>query len=181
MATIASPISRSLEPPRSKPFRVVVFLAEKARAQFSVGGEPDARTMPAEGLRHRRDQSNFAGAIHEAVLPRGFAALVHHRNQRPARRDAAMDFRGGHHHVAGPRTVRIQRHEFDETHHDFFFAREFSEGFHFVVVQPAHQHRVHFHGTQPRSLRGLDSRHHIDRTSSCASPARIFRGPANRG
>ena len=72
-----------------------------------------------------------------------------------------MDLRGRHHHVARPCAVRVQRHEFDEAHHDVFFAREFREGFHFVVVQPAHQHRIHFHRTQRRSLRRLDSRDHI--------------------
>ena len=66
----------------------MVFLAEKAGAQFAVGGEPEARAMAAEGLRDRRDQADFAAAVGEAEFARRFAALVDHGHQRPARGDA---------------------------------------------------------------------------------------------
>jgi hypothetical protein len=33
--------------------QIVVVLAEQAGAKFSVGGEPYARTVPAEGFRDR--------------------------------------------------------------------------------------------------------------------------------
>src|SRR5580658_5197421 len=54
---------------------VVVFLAEQAGAQFAVGGHAQPRARSAKRLRDGIDQSDFAAAVGEAELARGFAAL----------------------------------------------------------------------------------------------------------
>src|SRR5271167_3699768 len=43
--------------------QIVVLLAEQARPELTIGGQAQARTMSAEGLRDGRDQSDFAAAI----------------------------------------------------------------------------------------------------------------------
>src|SRR3979490_84946 len=76
--------------------QVMIVLAEQARAQLAVGGQPDTRTVATEGLRNRGDEADFAGcAIGEAVLPGGFAALVRNLLEWPAGVDALVDRRGG--------------------------------------------------------------------------------------
>src|SRR5580700_5367715 len=61
-----------------KETQIVIFLAEEASAQFSVGREPQPRAMAAEGLRDRIDQSDFTAPVGEAEFAGCFAALVHH-------------------------------------------------------------------------------------------------------
>src|SRR5277367_805012 len=130
--------------------QVVIVLAEKARAQLSVCSQSNARAMPAEGLRHGCDQPDLSGsAIGEAVLARRLALLVRDLHQRPPRVNALVNFGGWHDVFAGPRAIRIQRHKFDEAHNHAARAREFGEGFHFVVIQPTHQHRIDLGGAQP--------------------------------
>src|SRR5882762_12004723 len=76
--------------------QVVIVLAEKTGAKFSVGGEADARAVAAERLRNGSDEADFAGgAVRETVFARGFAALVGNLHQWPARMNAFLDFRGG--------------------------------------------------------------------------------------
>src|SRR5579863_2923343 len=54
--------------------QIMIFLAEQAGAQFSVGGQPNARAVSAERLTDRSDQADFAGrAVRETILPRGLA------------------------------------------------------------------------------------------------------------
>src|SRR5260370_6414351 len=62
--------------------QVVIVLAEKAGAKFSVGGQADARAVTAERLRDGSDEAEFAGgAVRETVFARGFAALVGNLHQ----------------------------------------------------------------------------------------------------
>src|ERR1700722_15274377 len=64
--------------------QIVIFLAEKAGAKFAVGSEADTRTVSAERLRDRSDKANFSAAVGKPVFTRGLAALVNHRDERPA-------------------------------------------------------------------------------------------------
>ena len=101
--------------------------------------------MPAEGLRYRSDQADFAGrAVGETILARGFASLVRNLHQRPARVNALMNLGRGYDEASVPVAIGIQRHEFDEAHHQAALAGKFGEGFDFVVVDTAHENRVHF-------------------------------------
>ena len=72
-----------------------------------------------------------------------------------------MDFGGGDHRVASPGAVGIERHEFDEAHDQIAFARKCGEGFHFVVVEAADQHRVYFYRAEARGLSGVNTSHHL--------------------
>src|SRR5882672_6200532 len=138
--------------------QVVIVLAEKAGAEFAVGGQTDARAVAAERLRDWRDEADFAGgAIRETVFARGFAALVGNLHQRPARVNALLDFRGGDDEIARPVAVGIERHEFDETHDNAAVAGKFREGFDFIVIESADEDGVHFGGREARFLGGLDA------------------------
>ncbi len=129
------------------------------------------RSFPS-AVRRIREQWPQKGCVTGAIRPispgpstnlifaRGLAAFVLDFDERPARVNAAIDFRGGNHCVASPGAVGIERHEFDEAHDQVAFARKYSEGFHFVVIQAAHQYGVHFYGTQARTLRGVNTGHH---------------------
>src|SRR6185437_15151864 len=135
----------------------MILFAEKAGAEFSVGGEADARAESTERLRDRSYEANFAAAIGEAVFARGFAAFMGNRHERPFGFDAALDFGGGDHEVARPGAIGIKRHEFDEAHSQIAIAGEFGEALDFIVVNAADENGVHFHGAQWRGLRGVDS------------------------
>ena len=159
-------------------FQVVIVLAEKAGAEFSVGGDADARAVAAERLGDGSDESDFARTVAtirggEFIFAGGFALLVGNLDERPARVNAAIDFGGGDHRVASPGAVGIERHELDEAHDQVAFARELGEGFDFVVIEAAHQHGVHFYGPKTRSLRGVDTCHHLVE-SFCAGDAFEF-------
>src|SRR5580700_7522968 len=129
--------------------------------------------MPAERLRYRRDQTDFAGPVDELVFARGFALLVLDFDERPPRINTAIHFRRGNHYVTRPGAVGVERHEFDEAHDQVAFAREFRERLHFVVVQAADQHGVHFYRTQARGLGGVNASHHLIE-SFCARDAFEF-------
>src|SRR3984957_17509770 len=113
---------------------VVVFLAEEAGAQFSVGGHAQARARAAERLRDGIDQSNYAAAGGEAIFAGRFAAIVHDRDQRPFRRNPRINFRARDYFVADPLVVGVQRHEFDEAHDQAAVAREGREILDFAVI-----------------------------------------------
>src|SRR6266403_1481179 len=142
--------------------QVVIVLAEKTSAKFSVGGEADARAVTAEGLRDWGDEADFAGgAIGETVFARGFTALVRNLYQRPARVNALLDFRGGDDEIPGPVAVGIEGHEFDKAHDDTTVAGKLREGFDLVVVESAHEDSVHFGGREARFLGGFDAVHDL--------------------
>src|SRR6266481_7093380 len=72
--------------------QIVVFLAEKASTQFSVGGQTNSRTVSAKGLRHWSDQANFAGrAVRETVFSGGLAGFVGNLRQRPDRKSTRLN------------------------------------------------------------------------------------------
>src|ERR1700733_13788758 len=84
---------------------VVVFLAEEAGAQFSVGGHAQARARAAERLRDGIDQSDFAAAVGKAIFAGRFAAIVHDRDKRPPRRNPRINLRARDYFVAAPLVV----------------------------------------------------------------------------
>src|SRR6266404_1137908 len=66
--------------------QIVILLAEQAGPQFTIGSQPDARTMSAEWLRNRSNQPDFSRrTIRKPVFTRRFAALVRNLLQRPSR------------------------------------------------------------------------------------------------
>src|SRR2546423_3955228 len=96
--------------------QVMIFLAEKAGAELTIRSQANARAVSAERLRHRGNKPDFARrAVSEPVLAGRFAALVRDLLQGPARVYAPMNLRRGNNQLAVPMTIRVQRHEFDET------------------------------------------------------------------
>src|ERR1051326_2885686 len=139
---------------------IMVILAEKAGAKLAVRGQPYARAMPAKRLRHRRNQADFPRcAVLEAILARRFATLVRNLHERPSRVDTLIDLRCGYHLRTAPVAVRIQRHILDKPHNHAGFSGEPGEGFHLIIIDPAHQHRVHLYGRKARSLSDLYAFH----------------------
>src|SRR5579885_2689401 len=139
-----------------EPAQIVILPAEKAGAKFTVGGETNARAEAAEGLRDGSNETDFAGgAVGEAILAGGFAALVGNRLEGPLRVDPAENFGGGHDGLAGPVAVRIERHEFDEAHDDGAFAGEGGEGLNFIVIPSADEDGIDLCGSERGGLRRI--------------------------
>src|SRR6266566_3250349 len=141
--------------------QVVVLFAEQAGSQLPVGGQTDARTEAAKGLRDRRDQPDLArSAVGKAVFPRGFAPLVRNLLELPGRVDAPVNRRCGDDQASRPVAVGVKRHEFDKAHDEAALAGKGGKGFDFVVVQPAYENRVHLRRAQRRILRRRYTLHH---------------------
>jgi len=139
---------------------IVVILAEKAGAELAVGSEADARAMAAESLRDGRDEADFArSAVGKPIFAGGLAGLVWNGNERPAGMDAGMDFRGRNNQVARPMAVGVEGHELNEAHDDAAIAREFGEGFDFILVETAHENGVDLDGSEAGGLRGVNAGH----------------------
>src|SRR2546429_9832016 len=106
----------------------MIFLAEQTGAQFSVSGQPNARTVPAKRLRYWRNQADLTGgAVGESVFPRRLACFVRNLHQWPSCMNSRVNLGRRNHQLARPVPVRIQRHEFDESHDDAAFTRKRSE------------------------------------------------------
>src|SRR6266404_4086022 len=108
--------------------QVVVPNGEQAGANLAVGGDADAAAMAAEGMRNRRDDSNFANAIVKTITASRLAACVRDFDKRPIICHAAQDFVESDNCFRGPNPVFLKRHELDEAHDHALFSREHSEG-----------------------------------------------------
>src|SRR5580700_10459489 len=72
--------------------QIVIVLAEKAGAKFSICRQADPRTMSAERLRDRRDQTNLSRrAVGEAIFACGLALFMRNLLERRARANSAND------------------------------------------------------------------------------------------
>jgi len=137
---------------------VVFFVGKEAGADFAVGGEADAATGSAEGLRHGSDDADFAFAICESVSPGGFAGGI--GGESDERKDGAEpgdDFAERHDHVGGPETVFSEGHEFDEADDEVFAAGKVAEGLDLIVVETAKQDAVDFDRAEARLLSCADA------------------------
>src|SRR2546425_6646831 len=124
--------------------QVVVLLAEQAGSQLPVGGQTDARTEAAKGLRHRRDQPDLARrAVGKAVFPRGFAPLVRNLFELPLRVYAPVNLRCGDDQASRPVAVRVQRHEIDKTHDGAAPPGKSGKGLRFVGGSPPTRNPAH--------------------------------------
>src|SRR5882757_645531 len=123
--------------------KVMIVLAEQARAHLAVGGQANARTVPAERLCDRRDQADLAArAVSKFILARGFALRVRNLRQRPLGVNAPVNLLGRNHQFPRPVAVGIERHELDKSHDHTAIARERGEGFHLVFVKTTDEHSI---------------------------------------
>src|SRR2546425_8933156 len=122
--------------------QVVVLFAEQAGSQLPVGGQTDARTEAAKGLRDRRDQPDLArSAVGKAVFPRGFAPLVRNLFELPLRVYAPVNLRCGDDQASRPVAVGGKRDEFYKTHDEAALAGQSRQRLDFVGVQAAYAKR----------------------------------------
>ena len=126
--------------------QVVLAVREQARADLAVGGEPDAVAVAAERARHRGDDAHAArrrrgsGTCAPArwdrrpslELERELGARAAPGSRPPARACRAI-----------PLVLEVERHPLDEAQLVAFVARPARQRHGLVVVEAAHQHRVH--------------------------------------
>ena len=87
----------------------------------------------------------------------GSASWVVDRRERKDRIDAFEDLGGRHDLVAAPLPLRIEGHELDEAHPDTLAAAEARELDDLLVVDAAHDDRIHLHRRESRVERGVDA------------------------
>src|ERR1700682_817094 len=116
---------------------VMVEEGKQAGAYLAVRGETHARTVPAEGMRHRRNDSNLAEAIVKRVAPRGLAGRVGKLAHRTELVQLLQDFIHGDNDFLRPYAVFFQRHKLNEPDHDAFFARKAGKLHDLVFIESA--------------------------------------------
>src|SRR6202022_908540 len=136
--------------------QIMVPDRKEASTDLAIGGDPDPVAMPAEGMRNRRNDSDFANAIFEYVTSGRFTTLVWNLDKVAVRCHALQDLVQRDHDIGRPDASLFERHKLDEAHHDAFFTREFAEGHDLIVVEAPHQHAVDLHGIEARAPRGSD-------------------------
>src|ERR1019366_2498596 len=117
--------------------------------------------VPAERMRHWRDDPNLALAIAEAIAPRRFARLVRHLLQRQILRHAGDDLIEAHDDFRRPDAVLFERHEFDEAHHHPLFPREHPKRNDLILIESAQEHAIDFYriASPPAVKRALPPAH----------------------
>src|SRR5205085_1574740 len=101
---------------------------KEARAQLTVGGEPNAVAATTKRLRDGVDEPDFANPIGEGVPTRGAARLGWHPHQRhEVALDDRLDLIATQHTLTLPVAVCVQWHELDEPNHVGLAARQLSE------------------------------------------------------
>src|SRR5437899_11481703 len=96
------------------PVQIVIPDREKASAKLAVGSEADAAAVSAEGMRNRRDDTNFANSIVKALASCGLATLMRDLDQRTIFRHAAYDCIGRDHDIRRPDPFFFGWHALDE-------------------------------------------------------------------
>src|SRR5579864_5772322 len=122
--------------------QVVVPDGKEASANLAVAGDADAAAMPAEGMRDRCDDSDFADAVIEAITAGGLRMGVRNFDERPVLGYARQNFVECHNGRGRPDAVFFERHELDEADDDAFFAGEHSEGDDLVFVEATQEDAV---------------------------------------
>src|SRR5580704_8676969 len=116
---------------------IVIPYGEQAGADFSIGGDADPAAVPAEWVRNRGDDADFADAIVEAVAACGFGAGVRDLDQRAVFGHAREYFVEGDHDFRRPGAVFFEGHELDESQYDILFASEHAEWNDLVFIESA--------------------------------------------
>src|SRR5258708_2576545 len=98
--------------------------------------------MPAERIRHRCDDSDFANSIVETITPRRFAPSMRNFHQRPILSHAAEDFFKRNNNIGRPDALFLERHELDEAHNNTLFACEQAKGNNLVFVETPHYYAI---------------------------------------
>src|SRR5437899_2114222 len=127
-----------------RPAQVPLVDRKQARADLSIGGEPNAIARAAERLRHRVDEAELADAVAEREPSRGAAGFGRHGHHgHEVALDDRLDLVAAQHTLALPVAVGIERHELDEADHVRLAARQLRERDHFDFGEIAHGDDVH--------------------------------------
>ena len=145
---------------------------KEAGADFAIGGNTNPAAMSAEGMRNRRNDSDFADAVIETIAPRGFAAGVWNFDERPVFAHALENFVERNYSRRRPYTIFFKRHEFDEANNHAFFAGEHAKRDDLIFVEAAHQHAIDFQRPKPCAARGANSGEHVIESAGHAGDAR---------
>jgi hypothetical protein len=124
---------------------------EQAVADLAVRGQPDAIARAAEWPRDRADGADAAGAAvdQERLSWGGPPAARVVRGQGVRGGQPGEDLVGGDHVGAPPAVLGVQRHLLDEAELVPAVQAEAQQTGRLVVVDAAHQHRLHLHRGQP--------------------------------
>src|SRR5882724_3947001 len=125
---------------------------EEAGADFAVRGETHARTVPAERMRYRSDNTDLALAVVKCITPRGLAGSVGKLAYGPELVQLFQDLVHGDHDVRRPYAILFQRHELNKAHHHAFFTREAGELNNLIFIKAAQQHAVDLDRLQSGAL-----------------------------
>src|ERR1700677_4774809 len=90
---------------------------KEAGVEFSFRREARPGAVAAERLSHRRDETDFPGAVVEAPALGHLAEIIlRDWMHRPARGDARRELARGDHHVRTPGISIAHVHQLDEAH-----------------------------------------------------------------
>src|SRR5580765_1346770 len=106
--------------------------------------------MPAERMRHGRNDANLTQAIIEGITPRRLTGLVGKLADGTESVQLFQNFIHGDDDVRRPDAVFFQRHEFDEANNHALFPREARKFNDLVFIESAQENAVDFDWLQPR-------------------------------
>src|SRR6476646_1198729 len=116
--------------------------------------------MPAERMRHGRDDADFAQAVIEGVTAGGLTEFVGKLAHGTERIQLFQNFIHRDNDVRGPYAIFFQRHEFYEPDHNALFPREAREFHDLVFIESAQENAVDLDWFQPCALSGTDAGQH---------------------
>src|SRR6266571_3416526 len=133
---------------------------EQARAQATLGGQPDAVARRAKGLAHRRDEADAAGrSVGKLEARRRARPWIRDGHQREKILDLLLDAPARDDLLVGPDVVAVKRHELDEPHLVAALPSKAREVHNLVVIAALHHNHVQLDRPQAGFLRGVDAVH----------------------
>jgi hypothetical protein len=119
--------------------QIVIRDGKQAGANLAIGSNANATAVSAEGMRNWRNDPDLAGTVIKPVAASGRAALMGNLHQWPILGPAMNDLVERDHNFRRLSASLFERHEFDETHHDIFFATKPADGNDLVLVEAAQE------------------------------------------
>ena len=142
--------------------QIGLIRGEQARAQLAIGCQAKSVAARTEWLGDRADELELAAPIDKApAASRSGGSRAWMLAKRPRVGNHLPQFVSGYHPVRGPRTARVERHRFDETHHEGALAGESRERENIRLAHASQHHGVHRNRPERRvSLARRETREH---------------------